>query len=67
MMIAAVVEQPAGATDAAARVVRVVVGRALDLRHDRDAGLETGQAEGEAGEDDQGDAHDDQRVAVLRW
>jgi hypothetical protein len=39
--------------------------RALDLRHDGDAGLEPGQAQRQLGEHDQGDADHDQRVAVL--
>ena len=38
----------------------------LDVRHDRDAGLEPGQAERELREDEQRDRDHHQRAAVLR-
>ena len=60
-------EQAAGAPDAARRVFLGVVGRALDLGHDGDAGFEAGQAQGQFREDQQGDTDDHQRVSVLRF
>ena len=53
------------AADASRRALRGVARGAVDLRHDRDAGLEAGQAERQLGEHQQGDGHDHQRVAVL--
>ena len=42
-------------------------GLALDLRHDRDAGLEAGQAERELREHDQRDPDDDERGRRAGW
>ncbi len=58
-------EQLAGAADPAGRLLLGVVRVALDVRHDGDAGLEAGEAEGEFGEGHQGDADHGDDVAVL--
>ncbi len=57
-------EQPAPVADAAGRVPGVIGGVATHQRHDQDAGLEAGEAQGKLGEEDDGEAEHRERAAV---